>query len=276
MSRPINYVSYRITTNDGSDHRADVYFDMTPQWAVHEPQEKVNLYDEEVGDLKIARIGTVAQPVLKRKGDNVSIDWGYAYLAGKNTKGKLWTGTGNLHSSKTEVTRYGPLGASGFATIIPTNGNMENVEANEGWGIFYSKNHTGTPDGVSDFFMIGYDDVESVQYFGDNLKAWWKKDGTVSMAQALQSAAADYESVVKRCVDFDNELWNEAIKVGGRKYADLCVLAFRQSIAAHKLTKDSKETFYSSLKRISAMGRSVQWTSHILRHRCFFDTTPSC
>src|SRR5690606_17636980 len=39
---------------------------------------------------------------------------------------------------------------------------------------------------------------------------------------------------------FDAKLWEEAVAVGGRKYADLCVLAFRQSIAAHKLTKDKQ------------------------------------
>jgi len=57
--------------------------------------------------------------------------------------------------------------------------------------------------------------------------------------------------VMKRCFEFDRQLWQETLKEGGKNYADLCVLAFRQSIAAHKLVKDhqgnllflSKENF---------------------------------
>lgn len=88
--------------------------------------------------------------------------------------------------------------------------------------------------------MLAYDDIESIQYFGDNLKGWWTKNGKVSINDALQMASSDYEKVMNRCVKFDNELWNETVKAGGKKYADLCVLAFRQSIAAHKLVKNTK------------------------------------
>ena len=101
------------------------------------------------------------------------------------------------------------------------------------------------------FVMIAYDDIESIQYFGDNLKAWWTKNGTYTIDQALEDAAADYVSIIDRCTDFDKKMWDEALQKGGKNYADLCVLAFRQSIAAHKLVKDlngntlflSKENF---------------------------------
>ncbi|NJO92317.1 MAG: DUF4965 domain-containing protein [Chloroflexia bacterium] len=101
------------------------------------------------------------------------------------------------------------------------------------------------------FVMIGYDDVESIQYFEKNLKAWWAKDGKTGINEALQSAANDHDKIIDQCIDFDNQLWNEALEAGGKEYADLCVLAFRQSIAAHKLVKDpegnilflSKENF---------------------------------
>jgi hypothetical protein len=87
--------------------------------------------------------------------------------------------------------------------------------------------------------MVGYDDIESIQYFGTNLKAWWTKDGTVTMDDALQSASGEREAILDSCVAFDNRLWQETLEAGGKNYADLCVLAFRQSIAAHKLVKDT-------------------------------------
>jgi len=94
--------------------------------------------------------------------------------------------------------------------------------------------------GSDGFVMIGYDDVESIQYFGTNLKAWWTNGGTVSMNDVLQAASTEHDAVMERCAKFDNQLWKETQDAGGKNYADLCVLAFRQSIAAHKLVKDTE------------------------------------
>ncbi|MGQ8338827.1 glutaminase domain-containing protein, partial [Sunxiuqinia sp. A32] len=84
-----------------------------------------------------------------------------------------------------------------------------------------------------------------------NLKAWWTKEGTVSIDDAMELAVAEHDQIMNSCADFDNQLWEETVAAGGKEYADLCVLAFRQSIAAHKLVKDpegnilflSKENF---------------------------------
>jgi hypothetical protein len=197
MSRPVDYISYDVLPADGKDHNVSVYFSMTSQWAVNDPSQAVTVSEGKTEKIQYLKTGTVEQPVLKRKGDNVRIDWGYAYLAAS-------------------------LGEEPATLSI------------DGTTLKYSK------EGNRGFVMIGYDDIESVQYFGNNLKAWWKANGSVSMDQAIESASADYGSVIDRCIKFDNELWEEALKAGGRKYADLCVLAFRQSIAAHKLTKDEK------------------------------------
>ena len=56
---------------------------------------------------------------------------------------------------------------------------------------------------------------------------------------------------MERCRAFDVGLMNDAENAGGRKYAALCALAYRQAIAAHKLVNDkdgnllflSKENF---------------------------------
>jgi hypothetical protein len=99
--------------------------------------------------------------------------------------------------------------------------------------------------------MIAYDDIESIQYFEKNLKAWWRHDGAVTFDQALTSAASDYDKIISRCDNLDDKIYSETLKAGGENYAKLCVLAYRQSIAAHKLVKDpegnilflSKENF---------------------------------
>jgi hypothetical protein len=89
--------------------------------------------------------------------------------------------------------------------------------------------------------MVAYDDVESIQYFQDNLKAWWTQNGEITIADALQSASDEYNQVMESCNNFDEKLWNETLNAGGENYADLCVLAYRQSVAAHKLVKDTQD-----------------------------------
>ena len=56
---------------------------------------------------------------------------------------------------------------------------------------------------------------------------------------------------MNQCSAFDNQLLTDAEEAGGKKYAEMCALAYRQSIAAHKLVKSkageilflSKENF---------------------------------
>jgi hypothetical protein len=243
LSRPINYISYNVASSDGNDHNVSMYFEMTPQWAVNEINQPINISAGKTQHVQYLKTGTVEQPVLKRKGDNVRIDWGYAYLAApQNSKAEMSIGYA-LASKKRFIA----------ATEDQSSENMESINMKERMpALAYAKKLGPVgEDSQDDVIMIGYDDIESIQYFGNNLEAWWKKDGAVSIDQALDAATTDYRSIVDRCVKFDNELWDEAMKAGGKKYADLCVLAFRQSIAAHKLTKDgsgnilflSKENF---------------------------------
>jgi hypothetical protein len=91
------------------------------------------------------------------------------------------------------------------------------------------------PNAVSQHLLIGYDDLSSVQYFGQNLPAWWRKDGKATMNEALQAAEKDYAALGQTCRQFDEALHAEAQQAGGAEYAQLCALAYRQAIAAHKL-----------------------------------------
>jgi len=93
--------------------------------------------------------------------------------------------------------------------------------------------------------------------------------------QYLKAAAAGYETIAARCVKFDNALWDETIKAGGKDYADLCVLAFRQSIAAHKLTSDKDGNILFLSKENFSNGSIGTVMSRILRLRCSCGTIPS-
>lgn len=86
-------------------------------------------------------------------------------------------------------------------------------------------------------FLFGFDDIDSIQYFGDNLKAYWKKDGK-TIEQAIVEATNEYDTLLARCNAFSDKLKIDATKKGSEKYAELLLLGTRQVMAAHKLVVD--------------------------------------
>lgn len=219
LSRPVNYLSYEATSNDGQSHDVEIYFEATPEWAVNETNQEVAVTAGNTGDINFAKVGTTEQPILKKKGDNVRIDWGYFYLASK----------------KSDRTFIGTT----LASSTP--------------GLTYTDKLPGVSSkSVDGYLMLAYDDIESIQYFGNNLKAWWTNNGQVTIDKALTTAAADYDKIISSCDDFDSKLYDEVLKAGGENYAKLCLLAYRQSIAAHKLVKDGEgNTLFLSKENFS-------------------------
>lgn len=81
MARPVSYISFNTKSNDGAQHDVQLYFGATTDLAVNVPSQAVNASQYNNGGLALLKAGTVEQPVLQKKGDNVRIDWGYAYVA---------------------------------------------------------------------------------------------------------------------------------------------------------------------------------------------------
>ena len=86
-------------------------------------------------------------------------------------------------------------------------------------------------------FLFAYDDIESMVYFGENLKAYWKNDGK-TIEEAIREAAGEYDSLRAKCDAFSKKIEADAVAKGGEKYAELLLLAYRQVMAAHKLVVD--------------------------------------
>lgn len=231
LSRPVNYISYSVTSNDEKKHEVEIYFEITPQWAVNEINQEITVDEGKTGSVQFLKTGTVAQPVLERSGDNVRIDWGYAYIA-STLSNQSRLSIGKYVEAKEYFQANGELDKSTGKVTMKMTEAMPALSYSHDLGAV-------SGDAVSGFIMIGYDDVESIQYFGNHLKAWWTDNGKITMTDVLQKSESGFESVKKQCDKFDNELYVETLQAGGQQYADLCLLAFRQSVAAHKLTKDS-------------------------------------
>lgn len=221
LSRPVNYITYGISSNDGKKHDVQIYFEASPRWALDQPyQESVSESFQE-GELLFLKSGSKEQNVLAKQGDDLRIDWGYFYMAAEseNTSSNI----GNRDELRANFVN-GAVSETVTAGVNE-NGNMSLVR------------NLGETKKASGKIMIGYDDIYSVQYFGENLRPYWNKTGDKSIKDQFYVANKEYSKLIKKCYEFDKELIEQATEAGGKKYAELCALAYRQSLAAHKLVE---------------------------------------
>ncbi|MDD4009336.1 MAG: DUF4965 domain-containing protein [Fermentimonas sp.] len=247
ISRPVSYISYQMRSKDDNSHDVQIYFETTPQWAVHNDSQPVNFDIIEKNGLKFLKTGTIEQPVLGKKGDDVRIDWGYFYMAGHKDQSSAMN-FGDYWSVKQEFKTSG--------TISETVNENLSEKMNENMTVLAYSKDLGkvSRDNTTGYIMLGYDDIYSIQYFEKNLKAYWTKDGTVDIYDAFNSAVKEYSSIMKRCDEFNRTQMYETGKVGGEKYAELTALVYRQAIAAHKLVKDENGTLLFLSKENNSNG----------------------
>ncbi|MGZ3929248.1 MAG: glutaminase domain-containing protein, partial [Mucilaginibacter sp.] len=238
--RPVSYITYKVRSNDSKRHNIKVYFGASTDIAVNKPLQQVAAEMYPNKELSILKAGTIDQPVLKKKGDDLRIDWGYMYVAVPKT------------TSATQYITRGKEIVNPFSVKVPAPlGLLDTIKGHElSLNTVISFGTVGKSF-VEQFIEIGYDDLFPVEFFDIQLKPWWKADGTKTIEKELNKAAADYSIVIKKCEAFNRMVYQDALKAGGEHYAKLCVLAYRQSVAAHDLVKSphgdilflSKENF---------------------------------
>jgi len=244
FSRPVDYITWQVKSQDAKSHSVQVYIEATPEWAVNTISQPVKSERFSENGMTFLKTGTIEQPVLSKKGDDLRIDWGYLYLASKADKATTMS-IGDPGLLKGEFVKNGKL-SNTIDNTLPDKMFIKMT----GLSAVNDLGNVGI-NPVSGYIMMGYDDIYSIQYFGENLLAYWRKGGSVDIKQAFSMGAAEYESIMDKCSAFDKQLIEEATKAGGTKYADLCALTYRQSASAQKLvvTKDgtllylSKENF---------------------------------
>ncbi len=235
-ARPVGYINYAVQASDGRTHDVELYFNASSDLAVNTSDQAVSAWKKESNGLSMLKTGTVSQDILKRKGDGVRIDWGYLYVAIP----QKFNAKQNISTQKETYANGGGFDASKTSILNTNNIILENI-------IPFGKIGAGK---VEKYMMLGYDDINPVQYFDHDLDPIWKLKYH-TFEEVLAAAGEDYPKVAERCAEFDQKLYSDALKAGGQSYADLCKLAYRQSIAAHKIVYDpngeilflSKENF---------------------------------
>lgn len=221
LSRPVNYISYSITANDSRKHDVELYVEASPRWALDQPYQACESECFEQEGLLFLKSGSKEQDILAKAGDDLRIDWGYFYLAAEKQ-------ATSCHIGQSEQLRRA------FVTGEPVSDAVRGENADANMALIRKLGKTDKAEGK---LLIGYDDLYSIQYFGKNLRPYWNTAGDKTIVGEFAAAAAQYDRLMKRCARFDAELMRTAAEAGGREYAELCALAYRQTIAAHKLVE---------------------------------------
>jgi hypothetical protein len=200
LARPVNYISFEVTSNDGQPHNVALSFEASSQWATNTPYQQTVCNGFEQDNLVFVKTGTEEQAILAKKGDDLRIDWGYFYMAAE----KGW---------------------------------MPVLENENPLSLLRLEKQFEAASRISDKIMLGYDDIYSIQYFGENLRPYWNRTGKEDIVSQFRKANSEYAKIVTACNRFDAELMQKATAAGGKEYAELCALVYRQALAAHKLVQ---------------------------------------
>jgi len=243
VSRPLTYVTWNFVSKDKKSHIAEIYFDVSGLATVDQKRQQVVSNHRELGDLTLIRMGSKEQPILEKNGDDLRIDWGYLYLVAPSSDVGSW-----FHGrGETAVTAFAD--GKNFPEPIESDQgkNYDQIKPVVAFRIPVS---IGTNFPSEKHIMLAYDDIFSVIYFNEKLEGYWRKKFS-GIDELLISAEKEYTGLKSRCEQYDRDLYIKANDLGGKEYADIIALAYRQCIAAHKVVKDkngnplcfSKENF---------------------------------
>lgn len=164
---------------------------------VRQNQDRVIGFLGKRDEFSYGYMGRAVQFPLGGSDDRVSINWGYAYVASQEKSAEF---------------SYNELREK-----LCVRMNLED------------KKETGV--------ILAYDDLLSINYFGQWRKAYWTtKYNTI--LDAIAAAFADKKEVLARAKALDADMEAKAYEIGGESYVYLCNMSYRQAIAAHKLITD--------------------------------------
>ena len=223
LSSPINYVSYQVRSTDNKEHNVQLMITATPEMALNKVSQPTltELYGSYV------RTGTIDQPILAKKGDGICIDWGYFYMPDVNGHVAI----GKKDDIVGQFTKNGQLSSSMLGIKCSKASEMP---------LLGYVHEFGKTKQAASFMMMGYDEIEDIEYMYKRYKGYWAHGGTVSIHQMFDRMKSQYQNIMQRCREFDKRIYDDGLKSGNVHYAEILSAAYRHVIAAHKLFQDDK------------------------------------
>ena len=228
MSRPVTYINMTVRSKDVETHSAQLLFAADASLAVDSGTQDVVWSRSQLKAMTVLRASDFEQPVLQKSGDDLRIDWGYLLLAVPDQPGA----SESTQSNDDVGSQFADGKALSFDDLdMPRRADRRTVLASA-----FDLGQVGNT-ASSRHVLLAYDDVFSIEYLNRWMRPYWRRNG-MTIGQLLEKAEQEYRSLDQRARHFDEELVADLRRVGGDAYAEVAELAFRQTIAAHKLVAD--------------------------------------
>ncbi len=197
LSRPVSYLKIKYNSIDGIKHNVSFKLAVSEEICLDKAGDsEVIVKNVDIDEnIKAIKMGNKKQDILGKFGDDLRIDWGYFYLCA---------------SENSKLSSY-------------SDDDMTFVAA-----------EISLKDSCESNILFAYDDIFSLEYFKERIKAYWCSNGK-TIEQAINEAANECDEIYSKCRSYSLDMYKQAQKSGGEKYAELLTLAYRQILAAHKL-----------------------------------------
>ena len=226
LSRPVTYLTVSATSSVSRD--LTLLIDVDPVISVNTRDEAVTWSRSRSAGLTVLSVGSRDQRVLNRPGDDLRIDWGYFRLAVPDSQEAQFAesakaldsfvSTGALpDSDDLDMPRMPRDHAAHLAVALPL-GKVSGAS-------------------VSRHLLFAYTEEYAIEYLERKLRPYWQRNN-MTVQQMLDDAETQYSALVSRGDRFDRDLASDLTAVGGPGYAQLAILAYRQTFAAHELAAD--------------------------------------
>jgi hypothetical protein len=230
LSRPVTYLSFAVT-GDGA-HDVALLVDVDPVIAVNTRDEEVTWGRSKIPGLTVLNVGSREQRVLNRPGDDLRIDWGYFHLAVLDSP--TLQSYAQLAASSDAMRTFSATG-----TLPPSDDlDMPRMPRDHAAHLAVEFNFgkvAATP--LTRHLLLAYTEQYAIEYLGRKLRPYWQRNNT-TVQQMLVDAESQYPDLLARGEAFDRELTADLTKAGGPAYAQLAILAYRQTLAAHGFAAD--------------------------------------
>jgi hypothetical protein len=85
--------------------------------------------------------------------------------------------------------------------------------------------------------LLSYTEGYAIELMERKLRPYWQRKN-MPVGEMLETAEHQYAELERRGTEYDAELRRDLVSAGGEDYANLAILAYRQTLAAHKLVAD--------------------------------------
>jgi hypothetical protein len=231
LSRPATYLTWAVKSVDGKSHTVSLYDSTSSALTVNVQDTAVTWQRETDGPLTALKTGAAIQTLFDPRGDDTRINWGYAYVAAPTGQSQACLG-GNDVLIKS-FTDNGMLPAQDDAPPRAVKDNQPVM------AFIFDLGSVGS-DEISRHVIVAYDELYEIELSGEKLLPYWKRNGA-TMQQLLPTMETDYPDLVEKCKSFDQNLTADMTTVGGERYAQICALAYRQSLAGCGIAADANK-----------------------------------